>query len=91
MTSGDPNPVEWLNQVVALAADVPGCQSCDAETEMVPTAAGTYVLAVHHDSDCPWLAERVSGPEDTYQNKRHFTMNELTEVKRTMNGDNDNE
>lgn len=90
--SGEPiDPIELQNQLAALAADVPGCKHCDAETELVPTRAGTFALAIHHDDDCSWLAEQVSGPDDTYQNRKYYSIEQLAEVKRNMNGDNDNE
>ncbi|SPM43342.1 Mycobacterium numidiamassiliense ORFan [Mycobacterium numidiamassiliense] len=84
-------PIEMLNHLAGLAADVPGCEHCDAETDLVAAAAGTFGLAVHHDADCPWLAQHVSGPDEMYHTKRHFSMEELAEVKRKLNGDNDDE
>lgn len=43
-------------------ARVPGgCDHCDAYQTVAPVEAGVWMLNVHHDEWCPWLAARNSG------------------------------
>ena len=35
-----------------------GCDECDAYQTIDDTSAPIYVLRVHHDQTCSWLAQR---------------------------------
>lgn len=37
-----------------------GCDDCDAYQVMTKQADGVYVLAVHHDTTCPYLQGRTA-------------------------------
>ncbi len=74
------DPQEWLNQLIAYAADVPNpCQTCDAETEMVPNGSGGYYLAEHHDEGCASMARNADGNGVATEHK-FFSIEQLAEV-----------
>lgn len=35
-----------------------GCDHCNAFQTVVPLRAGVWLLTVHHDDSCAWLARR---------------------------------
>jgi hypothetical protein len=78
----DPRPL--LNQLSALAADLPGCAACDSVVDLVELNNGTFGLAVHHQDECPWMAEQAGddGIDATVVTRRLFTRAELEQVQR---------
>lgn len=89
MSDEIPDPRTLINNMVANAADLPACESCDAETYLIPTNEGTYIHGVAHDADCPWLAERKRAEDPPYVERKHFSVEDLARVEHERNNPND--
>jgi hypothetical protein len=67
------NREETIRAAYEVALQMPGCDDCHADTELIASDDGTpRGIAIHHDSTCPAMAERERNAEYSGERTVHI-------------------